>query len=98
LTLSLPHLLLLLLLHLHAFPAFCVQAAQQHPYVVPPSAGRMGSWVGAACLGAVLGVCCINPDGGDYNVWLQQVCWVWGWFYAARTQNSLLCLLFPLTC
>ncbi|KAF6256745.1 hypothetical protein COO60DRAFT_85532 [Scenedesmus sp. NREL 46B-D3] len=50
-----------------------MQAAQQHPYVVPPSAGRMGSWVGAACLGAVLGVCCINPDGGDYSAWLQQV-------------------------
>jgi hypothetical protein len=77
----LPYCLLLLLLCLlsscccpYRLPAVPVQAAQQHPYVVPPSAGRMGSWVGAACLGAVLGVCCINPDGGDYNVWLQQVC------------------------
>eukprot|EP00882_Tetradesmus_deserticola_P011759 GHRQ01012444.1.p1 GENE.GHRQ01012444.1~~GHRQ01012444.1.p1 ORF type:complete len:167 (+),score=36.57 GHRQ01012444.1:727-1227(+) len=56
-----------------AFMTDVEQAAQQHPYVLPPSAGRMGSWVGAALLGAVLGVCCISPDGGDYGVWLQQV-------------------------
>lgn len=33
----------------------------------------MGGWALAACVGSVLGVCCINPDGGDYSVWLQQV-------------------------
>lgn len=56
-----------------AFMGDVEQAAQQHPYVTPPSAGRMGGWALAACVGSVLGVCCINPDGGDYSVWLQQV-------------------------
>lgn len=32
----------------------------------------MCGWAGAAVMGAVLGICCINPDGGDYGVWLQQ--------------------------
>lgn len=50
-----------------------VQAAQQHPYVVKPSAGRVGSWVACGALGGIIGCCAINPDGGDYGVWLQQV-------------------------
>jgi hypothetical protein len=33
----------------------------------------MGSWALAGVMGAVLGCCCINPDGGDYNVWVPQV-------------------------
>lgn len=55
-------------LHLSA-----LQAAQQHPYVVKPSAGRVGSWLACGALGAVIGCCAINPDGGDYGVWLPQV-------------------------
>jgi hypothetical protein len=50
-----------------------LQAAHQHPYVVKPSAGRMGSWVACGALAAVVGFCCINPDGGDYGVWIPQV-------------------------
>jgi hypothetical protein len=50
-----------------------LQAAQEHPYVVKPSAGRMGSWVACGALAAVVGFCCINPDGGDYGVWIPQV-------------------------
>lgn len=57
----------------HAFMADIEQAAQQHPYVVKPSAGRVGSWVACGALGAIIGCCAINPDGGDYGVWLPQV-------------------------
>lgn len=57
----------------HTCPPHVHQAARVHPYVVKPSAGRMASWAGGACLGAVLGVCCINPDGGDMAEWLPQV-------------------------
>ncbi|KAF8070981.1 nitric oxide synthase [Scenedesmus sp. PABB004] len=56
-----------------AFMADVEAAAAAHPYVVKPSAGRVGSWAGAAVLGAVLGVCCMNPDGGNYSDWLPQV-------------------------
>lgn len=56
-----------------AFMADIEQAAQQHPYVVKPSAGRVGSWVACGALMSVVGFCCINPDGGDYNVWLPQI-------------------------
>lgn len=44
-----------------------------HPYVVRPGAGRVGSWLGGAIMGAVVGFCMINPDGGDYGEWLPQV-------------------------
>lgn len=49
------------------------QLAEQHPYVVRPSAGKMCGWLGGAVMGAVLGFCCIDPDGGDYGVWVPQV-------------------------
>jgi hypothetical protein len=57
----------------HPPPPHPKQAAAQHPYVVKPSAGQVGSWLACGCLMAVLGFCCVNPDGGDYNVWLPQV-------------------------
>jgi hypothetical protein len=66
-------LLSLLTLHDYMCLSLCVQAAQQHPYVVKPSAGRVGSWVACGALGAIIGCCAINPDGGDYGVWLPQV-------------------------
>jgi hypothetical protein len=47
--------------------------AATHPYVVRPSAGRVGSWLGGAVMGAVVGFCMINPDGGDYGEWLPQL-------------------------
>lgn len=50
-----------------------MQAALGHPYVIKPSAGRVGSWVACGALGAIIGCCAINPDGGDYGVWLPQV-------------------------
>lgn len=50
-----------------------VQAAEGHPYVANPSAGRVGSWFLSLVMGAVLGCCVVNPDGGDYTTWLQQV-------------------------
>jgi hypothetical protein len=50
-----------------------LQVAQAHPYVVKPSAGRVGSWALAGLMGAVLGCCMVNPDGGDYETWLPQV-------------------------
>ncbi|KAI8468034.1 MAG: hypothetical protein J3K34DRAFT_523242 [Monoraphidium minutum] len=46
--------------------------AECHPYVVSPSAKRVGGWVGAAALGAVVGLCCFNPDGGEYSEWVPQ--------------------------
>eukprot|EP00877_Chromochloris_zofingiensis_P007615 jgi/Chrzof1/3106/Cz12g12070.t1 len=49
------------------------QLADIHPYVVQPSAGRIGGWVGSAIVGAIVGLFCFNPDGGDLNVWLPQV-------------------------
>lgn len=57
-----------------AAASMCPQAAQQHPYVVKPSAGQVGSWVACGALAAVVGCCFVNPDGGDYNVWIPQVC------------------------
>lgn len=47
--------------------------ADTHPYVAAPSYGRTCSWFGGLCVGAVVGICRFNPDGGDYTVWLPQV-------------------------
>lgn len=70
---------------LHVSP---MQAALQHPYVVTPSAGRVGSWVACGALASVVGCCFINPDGGDYNVWLPQV--RMGMHAAARDGSEVL--------
>lgn len=47
--------------------------ANRHPYVIKPGAGRAAGWAGCLAVGAVLGFCCINPDGGDYSVWIPEV-------------------------
>ena len=46
-----------------AFMNDCQTLAQTHPYVVRPGAGRVAGWAGGLILGAVVGFCCINPDG-----------------------------------
>jgi hypothetical protein len=42
----------------------CLMLAKTHPYVARPGAGRVASWAGGMLMGAVVGFCCINPDGG----------------------------------
>lgn len=56
-----------------AFMADVEAVANRHPYVVKPGAGRVAGWGGCMAVGAVLGFCCINPDGGDYGVWVPEV-------------------------
>lgn len=56
-----------------AFMADVEAVANRHPYVVKPGAGRVAGWGGCIAVGAVLGFCCINPDGGDYSVWVPEV-------------------------
>lgn len=52
-----------------AFMTDCQHLATQHPYSQTPSAGQVGQWASCFCIGAVLGLFCINPDGGDYGAW-----------------------------
>jgi hypothetical protein len=47
-----------------AFMNDCQALALRHPYVVRPGAGRVAGWAGGLLLGAVVGFCCLNPDGG----------------------------------
>ncbi len=47
--------------------------ANRHPYVIKPGAKQAAGWAGCIAVGAVLGFCCINPDGGDYGVWVPDV-------------------------
>lgn len=56
-----------------SFMADVEAVANRHPYVVKPGAGRVAGWGGCMAVGAVLGFCCINPDGGDYGVWVPEV-------------------------
>ncbi|KAL6769575.1 hypothetical protein ACKKBG_A31540 [Auxenochlorella protothecoides x Auxenochlorella symbiontica] len=46
--------------------------AAQHPYTQTPSASQMGQWASCFCIGAVLGLFCVNPDAGDYGAWEAQ--------------------------
>jgi hypothetical protein len=47
--------------------------ARVHPYVVPPNAHQGCEWLYCGLIGSVLGVCCLNPDGGDYGQWTVLV-------------------------
>ncbi|GBF90437.1 hypothetical protein Rsub_03433 [Raphidocelis subcapitata] len=54
------------------FMADVEQLAASHPYVAPPSARRVCSWGGGMVVGAIAGLFCINPDGGDYEAWVPE--------------------------
>jgi hypothetical protein len=49
------------------------QLADRHPYVVKPSGSQMLNWVLCGLLGAIIGLCAVNPDGGDYSAWTAEV-------------------------
>ena len=47
--------------------------AREHPYVQRPGAGDVAKWGLCALLGSVVGVCCMNPDSGNYQDWCENV-------------------------
>lgn len=47
--------------------------AKEHPYVQRPGAKDVGGWALCAAIGSVMGVCCMNPDAGDYGEWINNV-------------------------
>lgn len=47
--------------------------AREHPYVQRPGAGDVAKWGLCALLGSVVGVCCMNPDSGNYQNWCENV-------------------------
>lgn len=47
--------------------------AKEHPYVQRPGAKEVGQWGLCALLGSVVGVCCMNPDAGNYEEWRGDV-------------------------
>jgi len=47
--------------------------ARSHPYVQRPEAKHYAKWAGCFALGSVVGVCCVDPDAGDYGAWEQEV-------------------------
>lgn len=53
----------------HQFMLEVEGLANRHPYVVKPDAKQAGKWAACGAIGAVIGVCFINPDGGDYPQW-----------------------------
>ena len=40
--------------------------AQRHPYMVTPTAGRVGQWGMCFALASLTGCASIDPDGGSY--------------------------------
>ena len=47
--------------------------AKIHPYIQKPNAKQVGKWAACFAIGAVVGLCIVDPDAGDYNVWEEQV-------------------------
>lgn len=47
--------------------------AKEHPYVARPTAKDVGAWGLCALMGSVVGVCCMNPDAGNYDDWVEDV-------------------------
>lgn len=56
----------------HAFMIEVDLLAQHHPYVQRPGAKDVGGWAACFALGSVVGVCCVNPDAGDYGEWEEE--------------------------
>lgn len=46
--------------------------AKDHPYVQKPELKHYGAWGACFALGSVIGVCCVNPDAGNYDDWEQE--------------------------
>ncbi|KAK9829486.1 hypothetical protein WJX72_006152 [[Myrmecia] bisecta] len=49
------------------------ELAKTHPYVERPSAKQGCQWVLCGLIGSVIGICFVDPDGGDYEQFHQQV-------------------------
>lgn len=47
--------------------------AKTHPYIQKPNAKQVGMWAACFAIGAVVGLCIVEPDAGDYNVWEEEV-------------------------
>ena len=47
--------------------------AKTHPYIQKPSAKQVGTWACCFAIGAVVGLCVVDPDAGDYHVWEEEV-------------------------
>jgi hypothetical protein len=47
--------------------------AKSHPYIQKPNAKQVGMWAACFAIGAVVGLCVVDPDAGDYNVWEAEV-------------------------
>jgi hypothetical protein len=56
-----------------AFMQECAVLAERHPYVIKPSGKQVGSWALCFSIAAVIGCAAINPDGGSYPQWEQEV-------------------------
>jgi hypothetical protein len=46
--------------------------AASHPYTAKPGGQQMAKWAGCFCLLSVIGFGVVEPDAGDWSVWLQQ--------------------------
>mmetsp|Transcript_34154 Transcript_34154/g.75756 ORF Transcript_34154/g.75756 Transcript_34154/m.75756 type:complete len:190 (-) Transcript_34154:1259-1828(-) len=55
------------------FMADCERLCEQHPYVASPTASCCAMNVASFFLCICIGFGCFQGDGGDYNIWLQQV-------------------------
>ena len=47
--------------------------AREHPYVAKPGAKDVATWGLCTLLGSVIGVCCMDPDAGNYAEWIEMV-------------------------
>lgn len=56
-----------------AFMQEVKQLADVHPYVQSPGAGKVAGWAACFAIGSIIGLFCVDPDGGNYGVWEQQL-------------------------
>lgn len=63
--------------------------AASHPYAAKPSGGQVAKWAGCFCLLSVIGFGVVQPDAGDWNLWLGQAEQVVARHQAAFSQQGV---------